>query len=47
MTSGPGPREFLGFWAQWSSPIPQKGPGSNNSKSKTEITDALLRNKGG
>ena len=47
-TSGPGPGEFPSFWGLMvfcQQPIPRKGFGNNNN-SKTEITDALLRNKG-
>ena len=46
-TSGPGPRELPSFWGLMvcrHQPIPRKGSGNNNSK--TEITDALLPNKG-
>ena len=46
-TSGLGHGEFPGFWGLMvfrHQPIPRKGLGNNNN-SKTEITDALLRNK--
>ena len=49
-TSGPGSGKLPGFWGLMvfrHAPIPWKGSGNNNNNnnSKTEITDALLRNK--
>ena len=53
ITSDPGPGKLPGFWGLMffrHVPIPRKGSGNNNNNSnnnsKTEITDALLRNKG-
>ena len=49
MTFGPGPGELFGFWRPIvfrHQSIPLKESGNNNNNSKTEITDALLRNKG-
>ena len=48
-TSGQGPGEFPGFWGSMvfrHQLISRKGSGNNNNNSKTEITEALLRNKG-
>ena len=48
-TSGPSPEEFPSFWGFMvfrRQPVPRKGSGNNNNNSKSEITDALLRNKG-
>ena len=48
-TSGPGPGKLPGFWYLMvfrHAPIPRKGSGNNNNNCKTEITHALLRNKG-
>ena len=49
-TSGPGPGKSPGLWGSMvfsHQPIPGKGSSNNNNNnSKTEITDALLRNKG-
>ena len=37
---------LLGPMVFFHAPIPRKGSGNNKNNSKTEITDALLRNKG-